>query len=144
MTLHLIKLCVGADSVDDLAAWIDFKRQQALEMGLEPEQKHTTRMIPKRADEIVGKGSLYWVIKGVVQVRQRIVMIRPFRDDAGINRCDLVLDPKLIRTQSQPRRPFQGWRYLKMEEAPADIPDGHKGAGPPEEMRRDLAELALI
>ena len=147
MTLHLIKLCVGADTVEDLAAWIDFRRDEALARSQKPEQKHTTRMIPKRADEILSGGSLYWVIKGVVQVRQRVIAIRPFTDAQGIKRCDLVLDPGLVRTAGQPRRPFQGWRYLKPEDAPRDLPAGAIGADDdemPAKMRRELAELALL
>lgn len=144
MTLHLIKLCVGAGSVDELAAWIDFRRHEALARGQEPEQFHTTRMIPKRADEILDGGSLYWVIKGVVQVRQQVLQIRPFTDSEGIKRCDLVLKPELILTRSQPRRPFQGWRYLKAEDAPADLSARSERQELPEDMRRELVELALL
>jgi hypothetical protein len=145
MPLHIIKLCVGAESVEDLDAWIRSHLATMAAAGLKPEQAHTTRMMPKRADEIVGEGSLYWVIKGFVQVRQRIVEIRPFTDDAGIDRCDLVLEPVLHRTRLQPRRPFQGWRYLTEADAPADL--GRAAAtdeAMPPQMRRELAELGLI
>ena len=144
MTLHLVKLCVGAGSVEDLAAWIDFRLDQARAAGHEPEQFHTTRMIPKRADEILDGGSLYWVIKGVIQVRQRILKIRPFTDSEGVKRCDLVLKPDLVLTRSQPRRPFQGWRYLKAEEAPADLASKQRNEALPDDMRRELVELALL
>lgn len=144
MPLHLIKLCVGANSVDDLAAWIDFKLQSAREAGLEPEQYHTTRMIPKRADELLAGGSLYWVIKGFVQARQRLLEIRPFTDDDGIGRCRLVLEPVLHATELQPRRPFQGWRYLKPADAPRDLARTAADAEIPFEMRRDLSELCLL
>lgn len=144
MALHLIKLCVGADSVEDLDQWIRMRLSDQAAGGRTPEQTHTTRMIPKRAAEIVDGGSLYWVIKGQVQVRQRVVDIRPFKDTDGIERCDLVLDPVLVRTAFQPRRPFQGWRYLTEKDAPADvrITAGHDDMHP--EMRRALVELALI
>lgn len=144
MALHLIKLCVGADSVEDLDQWIRMRLADQAAGGRTPEQTHTTRMIPKRAAEIVDGGSLYWVIKGQVQVRQRVVDIRPFKDTDGIERCDLVLDPVLVRTAFQPRRPFQGWRYLTEKDAPADvrITAGHDDMHP--EMRRALVELALI
>ncbi|WP_075216634.1 DUF1489 family protein [Mongoliimonas terrestris] len=144
MALHLIKLCVGADSVEDLDQWIRMRLADQAAAGRTPEQTHTTRMIPKRAAEIVDGGSLYWVIKGQVQVRQRVVHIRPFKDVDGIERCDLVLDPTLVRTAFQPRRPFQGWRYLTEKDAPADIrvTAGHDDMHP--EMRRALVELALI
>lgn len=144
MALHLVKLCVGASSVDDLAAWIDFRRQEALAAGQAPEQCHTTRMIPKRSDEILSGGSLYWVIKGVIQVRQQVLAIRPFTDKEGVSRCDLVLRPDLILTRSQPRRPFQGWRYLTAEDAPADLKAQGSLDELPDDMRRDLVELALL
>ncbi|MBA5777978.1 DUF1489 family protein [Stappia sp. F7233] len=145
MTLHLVKLCVGAESVEDLQAWIDERQADRRAKGMPAEQIHTTRMVPTRTEELTDGGSLYWVIKGFVQARQRLVEIRPFTDDAGIKRCHLVLEPKLTLTQRQPRRPFQGWRYLKANEAPADIGSRAARQGDiPEAMRRDLAELCLI
>lgn len=84
------------------------------------------------------------MIKGYVQVRQRIVAIRPFKDVDGIERCDLVLDPDLVRTEMQPRRPFQGWRYLEPKDAPRDLRRIEGAADMHPEMRRQLAELALI
>lgn len=144
MALHLIKLCVGAESVEDLDRWIRDRLLTLGVAGLAQEQTHTTRMIPKRADEIVGEGSLYWVIKGFVQVRQRILDIRPFKDADGIERCDLVLEPELVRTEMQPRRPFQGWRYLTETDAPRDARAIAAADGMHPEMRRALAELALI
>lgn len=144
MTLHLVKLCVGADSVESLQAWIDFRMEQKRQAGEALEQTHTTRMVPTRRDELLDGGSLYWVIKGRIQVRQHLIDIRPFTDQAGIKRCDLVLEPRLILTQFQPRRAFQGWRYLKAEDAPADIRSAKEAAAMPEQMRRDLVELCLI
>ena len=145
MALHLIKLCVGADSVDDHRAWIEARLAAQRAAGEEPEQMHTTRMVPKRADEIAGEGSLYWVTKGLVQSRQRILEIRPFTDGQGIKRCHLVLDPELILTLPQPRRPFQGWRYLKPDDAPADLDAGASGLQSlPPDMRAELASLGLL
>lgn len=145
MALHLLKLCVGADSVEDLAAWIDFRLDELRARGLPAEQTHTTRMVPTRRDEILDGGSLYWVIKGTIQVRQVVLDIRPFTDTAGIKRCNLVLEPVLHPTRAQPRRPFQGWRYLAPEDAPADRAGGRGEAGEiPEAMRRELAELGLL
>ena len=145
MTLNLIKLCVGADSIEDLEAWIDFRRGEMRRAGLQPEHFHTTRMIPKRRDELLDGGSLYWVIKGNVQCRQRLLDIRPFTDDEGISRCHLVFDPEVVRTQWQPRRAFQGWRYLKDSETPADLGSADAGlqALPPE-LRQELADLGLL
>ncbi len=144
MTLHLVKLCVGADSVESLQAWIDFRMDQARTAGLEEETTHTTRMVPTRRDELLDGGSLYWVIKGRIQARQHLVDIRPFTDEGGTKRCHLVLEPRLVLTQYQPKRPFQGWRYLKANEAPSDIRAGQGAAQMPEAMRRDLSELCLL
>lgn len=144
MTLHLVKLCVGADSVESLQAWIDFRVEQARMAGLEAETTHTTRMVPTRREELLDGGSLYWVIKGKIQARQRLLDIRPFTDDAGVKRCDLVLEPRVVLTQFQPKRPFQGWRYLKAGDAPKDIRLAGDGAALSEAMRQELTELCLL
>ncbi|SDU20065.1 DUF1489 family protein [Stappia sp. ES.058] len=144
MTLNLLKLCVGVESIEHLQSWIDFRREERRARGETPEQCHTTRMVPTRRDELLDGGSLYWVIKGAIQVRQRLVDIRPFTDAAGIKRCDLVLEPVLHPTRPHPRRPFQGWRYLKAEDAPADLTRLDGSGDIPEAMRRELVELCLI
>jgi hypothetical protein len=145
MPLHLLKLCVGCDAIEDLDAWIKERLSAARRAGRKPEHKHTTRMIPKRVGELLDGGSLYWVVRGNVQVRQRILDIRPFRDKDGIQRCHLVLEPKTVATEWQPRRAFQGWRYLKAEDAPRDLGDARAGLHRlPPELRRDLADLGLL
>jgi hypothetical protein len=145
MPLHLLKLCVGCDSVEDLEGWIRFRLEERRRAGQKPEQFHTTRMIPQRAAELLDGGSLYWVIRGSVQVRQRLLDIRPFRDPDGIQRCHLVLEPELAATEWQPRRPFQGWRYLVPAEAPADLASAYAELGElPHTLRRELAELGLL
>jgi len=145
MALHLLKLCVGADSVEDLEAWIAQRLAAAEASGAKREQFHVTRMTPKRAAELTDGGSLFWVVKGNVQVRQRLLEVRPFTDDEGISRCRLVLEPILYRTRWQPRRAFQGWRYLETKDAPPDLgdDDGDLMALPPE-LRRELADLGLL
>ena len=115
MPLHLIKLCVGADSVRDLEDWIKQRLKEKRKRGEKPEHIHRTRMVPKRAEELVDGGSLYWVIRGEIACRQRIRDIRPFRDKEGIGRCGLVLDPKVVLVAPRPFRAFQGWRYLAVE-----------------------------
>ena len=137
MTLHLIKLCVGADSVEDLQQWIDWR------INCFGEQVHTTRMQPKRADEIIGEGSLYWVIKGQVLCRQKLIGVRPFTDGEGISRCDLILEPVIHRVQPRRKGPFQGWRYLTAEDAPPDLDSGATKGMPPE-LAKELAELGLL
>jgi len=145
MPLHIVKLCVGCDSVEDLEDWIRQRLRERKPGAAKPEHTHRTRMVPKRIDEIVDGGSLYWVIRGNVQVRQRITAIRPFVDTDGIGRCHIVLDPKTVATEWQPRRAFQGWRYLKPEEAPRDLGDARDGMWSlPPALRRDLAELGLL
>lgn len=145
MALNLIKLCVGCDSVEDLEEWIAFRLDECRRAGRPVEQFHTTRMVPIRGNEIVGRGSLYWVIKGIVQCRQQITEIRPFVDSEGIGRCHLVLDPEVVRTDWQPRRAFQGWRYLKPEDAPADLGKGRAALVEiPPKLRLELAELGLL
>jgi hypothetical protein len=145
MPLHLLKLCVGCDSIRDLEEWIEEQRRYAARRGVAYEQRHTTRMVPKRASEIVAGGSLYWVIKGQIACRQRLVAIDPFVDAVGIGRCDLVLDGTVVPVAPRRFRPFQGWRYLETKDAPADIVFGSgQGAAMPEAMRRELAALGLL
>jgi hypothetical protein len=112
--------------------------------GLEPHSVHTTRMIPKRMEELLDGGSLYWVIKGQVQARQKLLDIRSFTGGDGITRCDLVLGPEVIETSPAPKRPFQGWRYLKDEEAPRDLGGSGLADDMPSDLRRELAELGLL
>jgi hypothetical protein len=145
MALHLVKLCVGVESVEDLQAFVDARMDALRAAGEKPERYHITRMIPRRRDELLDGGSLYWVIKGSVQCRSKLLDIRPFTDEEGISRCKLVLDPRTILTHWQPRRAFQGWRYLKGNEAPADLSSNDEGlTALPPELRIELAELGLI
>lgn len=145
MSLHLIKLCVGCDSVADLDSWIKQRVREKAKRGQKPEHVHTTRMMPKRADELLQNGSLYWVIRGEILCRQRLVDIRPFIDRDGIGRCRLVLAPKLILVEPRPFRAFQGWRYLDGKDAPRDLDRAAPGAqAMPESLRRELRELGLL
>lgn len=146
MALHLLKLCVGAQSIRDLEEWIEETRVLMRRLGRPFEQAHTTRMVPKRADEIVGAGSLYWVIKGQIACRQPVLAITPFTDADGVGRCQLVLEPTVTPVSPRPCRPFQGWRYLAAKDAPPDLGGGGDAqvGDMPEEMRRELAELGLL
>jgi hypothetical protein len=145
MPLHLIKLCVGCDSVRDLEDWIKQKLKAKRKNGEKPERIHVTRMVPKRADELVDGGSLYWIIRGEIACRERIREVRPFVDKSGIGRCGLVLDPKLVLVEPRPFRAFQGWRYLAAKDAPRDLDKVVKGAAAmPETLRRELRELGLM
>jgi hypothetical protein len=145
MALHLIKLCVGCDAIEELEAWIVERLARKRRGGEKPEHRHTTRMVPKQGADLLDGGSLYWVIRGNVQARQRLLDIRPFRDTDGIQRCHLVLEPRVWPTEWQPRRAFQGWRYLKSEDAPRDLGAARTGLRDlPAELRRDLAALGLL
>lgn len=144
MALHLIKLCVGADSLEDLESWIARRVDMQRASGQSTNQFHVTRMQPKRTEELLDGGSLYWVIKGNVQARQKLVGIEPFTDNEGIGRCRLVLDPVLVHTRWQPKRPFQGWRYLKDDDKPADLGDDEGIEDLPPELRGELASLGLL
>jgi hypothetical protein len=145
MALNLIKLCVGCDSVKDLEQWIARRLKERTKRGLSREHLHRTRMVPKRADELRDGGSLYWVIRGGVLCRQRLIDVRPFVDKAGVGRCYLVLEPKLILVEPRPWRAFQGWRYLASESSPRDLDRVAPGAkNMPETLRRELRELGLL
>ena len=140
MPLHLLKLCVGVDTIAELEAHIAAR----LTVAGGAEQVHTTRMTPKRADEIVGGGSLYWVIRGQIAARQLVRAIRPFTADDGIGRCHLVLLPMVVPVLSRPCRPFQGWRYLADDDKPADLAEMPGPAAMLERLRHALRELCLI
>ncbi len=146
MTVHLIKLCVGVKEVAELAAWQAARRDELRAQGKTPENIHVTRMTPRRRAEILDGGSLYWVIRGFVQARQRIVDLRSLTGRDGVVRCGIVLDPEIVLCTPQPRRPFQGWRYLKAEEAPADLPadGGGDWQDMPDQMRAELMALGLL
>jgi hypothetical protein len=143
MPLHLIKLCVGADSIEDLVAWQTDRLAAKKRAGEELLLKHTTRQMPKRRDEILAGGSLYWVIKGVLCCRQTIVDLRAFRDAEGIERCDICLAPDTIRVNPRPRGPFQGWRYLEPKDAPPDLDMRGGIAEMPDALRMELQRLGV-
>jgi hypothetical protein len=145
MTVHLVKLCVGCDTVQDLKDWQDDRLKQLKRAGKTPELCHRTLQAPRRREEVLDGGSLYWVIRGVILVRQRIVDLRPDVKDDGVACCGFVLDPVLVATRAQARRAFQGWRYLPADDAPADLRVvGEDEGDMPRAMRADLRELRLI
>ena len=144
MALHLIKLCVGCDSIEDLREWVTERSLIAIAAGQEPHSSHVTRMVPKRAAELLDGGSLYWVIKGQLSARQPLLDLVEFTDTDGIGRCRLVLGPEVIEIMPQPKRPFQGWRYLEAKDAPRDLFEGRMEQDMPAELKRELAELGLL
>jgi hypothetical protein len=102
-------------------------------------------MVPKRAAELIDGGSLYWVVRGEILCRQRLIGVRPYVDKEGVGQCHLVLDPTVVTVEPRPRRAFQGWRYLEAHEAPPDLGRSVQGAAAlPEALRRELRELGLL
>jgi hypothetical protein len=143
MTLNLIKLCVGADSVEDLARWQAGRIKEQKKKGKKPELVHVTRMTPKRAEELLDGGSLYWVIKGQIAVRQRLLALKPVTKN-GVPHCGLVYEPKLVPVQRRAHRAFQGWRYFESKDAPPDARGSRGGAGLPEKLQAELVSLGLL
>lgn len=139
--VHLVKLCVGAESVEDLEAW-QFARRAS--DPLTP-LRHVTRMRPRRAAELLDGGSLYWVFKGLILARQPILSLDDVHGEDGITRCGIALGPDVIRTESRPRRPFQGWRYLTPADAPADLRQETRSTAPlPSALSSALAEIGVL
>lgn len=143
MALHIIKLCVGCDSLQDLASWQEARLKEKRAKGQKAELVHITRMTPKRADEVLDGGSLYWVIKGQIAARQRLLELRALKRD-GVPHCGLVYDKTLIPVVQRPRRPFQGWRYLEEKDAPPDLAQTRGAENLPEALQRELAALGLL
>ncbi len=137
MTIHMVKLCVGADSVEDVIEW----QQRLMKSVSHP--FHLTRMHPKRAEELMHGGSISWVMKRAIRVRQQIIDIQSEDDDDGRKICRLIFDPELVRTYAQPKRPFQGWRYLQPESAPADIGSGNKAVDIPVDLDEALKKAGV-
>jgi len=151
MALNLIKLCVGVDTVKQLAAFQRRRRAELEAAGLPPYSRHLTRNFPRRVAEIMTPeagppGSLFWVIRREVRVRQPLHAIEEAVDHQGRRCCALVFEPALIRVDPRPHRPFQGWRYLEAADAPADLAGAVADDGDemPEEMRRELRSLGLL
>jgi hypothetical protein len=144
MALNLVKLCVGTDTVENLFEWIASGEANWPRGKRAKYAAHITRQTPKRADELLVAGSLYWVIKGQVRVRQRLVALEACRKD-GVPHCALVMEKNLVLTRPRPMRAFQGWRYLAAKDAPADIGPYVPGrASGSESLRGELIELGLV
>ena len=133
MPLHMIKLCVGCDTVEELIDW-----HEAHGGSQSPWLMHT-RQTPKRAAEMVGEGSLFRVFKGVILCRQRILDIATVGQGPNA-RCEVTLDAEVVRVAPTPRRAFQGWRYLEAKDAPEDLA-AEIAADVPPELARQLREL---
>ena len=139
--IHLVKLSAGTESVETLVDW-QGRHARRFDDGL---PRHVTRMWPKKADRILAGGSIYWVIKGLIQCRQRVLRLDAVTGSDGIERCAIVLDPALVRTAAAPRRAFQGWRYLAPPDAPPDLPQSRAQEEPlPPDLARALSEIGVL
>ena len=137
--VNLIKLSVGSESVEGIAAW---QAHWAETRGRR--YAHVTRMWPKRAEDVLNGGSIFWVVKGLVQARQRIIGLDEMIGEDGIRRCGIVLDPELVRVEPARKRAFQGWRYLAAADAPRDLAPGQTGESPlPHDLTAALAEIGV-
>ena len=139
MTLNLIKLAVGVDSVAHLAKLQKARKKERGRYGF------FTRNMPKRAKELLDGGSIYWVIKGQVRVRQKLKHFHARADDEG--RAYVIVEylPTIIPTVPRRHRPFQGWRYLESKNAPADLPKGARADDEmPPALAEELRELGLL
>ena len=143
MTLHLIKLSVGSELLADLSRWQNARLKEKKKKRQPLLLQHVTRMTPKRADELLDGGSIYWVIKGQIVARQKLVELKPVKKE-GKPHCALVYEPKLILVARRRHRPFQGWRYLLPRNAPPDITDPKSAKNLPEDLKSELAELGLL
>lgn len=139
--IHLQKLSVGSESIDTLAAWQDHVVSRRLAKGETPHHVHVTRMFPKQKDALLNGGSIYWVIKGLIQCRNRIIALEEVRKQDGTKACAIIMDPDLVPVVPTPKRPFQGWRYLKADAAPADLTEVSGGADLPADLRSKLVDI---
>ena len=139
--VNLIKLSVGTRSIDGLAKW----QRNARAKGPDGNPRHVTRMWPKREAEIVAGGSIYWVIKGVILCRQEVLRLDEVVRADGIRRCGIVLKPGLTPVVPTPKKAFQGWRYLSVEDAPKDIDAERLHEMPlPPKLQMALAEIGVV
>src|SRR3954469_14126103 len=143
MPLHIIKLCVGCDSLAELADWQKKRLKERRAKGQKPELIPVTRMTPKRTEEVRVGGSLYWVIKGQIAARQRLLAFREVKKN-GIPHCGFVYDKELVPVVARARRAFQGWRYVEEADVPPDLARTKGAKGLPEALQRELAALGLL
>ena len=144
--VNIVKLAVGVKSVEELA----LIQRRFLNQSKTQTSKgfyHSTKLMPKKHEAIVESGSLYWVIKGVICARQKIVEIIKKEDPDGVKRCRIYLENSIIKTTPIRKRPFQGWRYLKKNRTPADIVDPVTATFDediPLEVQQQLLEVGLL
>ena len=143
--INLVKLCVGAENVSDLANRQSQKRIAISGLKEEHQIIHITRMWPKREKELTAGGSIYWVFKGLILARQQIEGLEEIKGTDGIKRCGLILSKKIFKTEPKPKRPFQGWRYLKKSDSPKDLGQYSQDENElPRNMQLELTKLGIL
>jgi len=135
------KLSVGTESIATLQEWQNSYVRRREKRGLSPYHEHVTRMFPKQVEALLAGGSIYWVIKGLIQCRNELVALEETQTRDGRRACSILMTPKLIPVVPTPKRPFQGWRYLKAEDAPKDLGEIGGANDLPPELRAKLANL---
>jgi len=140
--LHLLKMAVGIASLDEL------RRVRAARIKEHGGSWVYTRNHPRRTEAVLAGGSIYWLIRGQIRVRQRVTGFDSKRDDKGRAYCLISVDPELVPTLSRPWRAFQGWRYLTAADAPPDLADGFDTPGGatdalPDRLVAELRSLGL-
>jgi len=146
MPLNLLKMAVGIDDVAHLAEVQQRRLEQAEQDRGVRELRHVTRHMPRRSAEILEGGSIYWIVKGLIPVRQRILRLDRVVGEDGKSRCGIILDPEMIHVRPRRHRPMQGWRYLEAGDAPPDgaAPTDADLSAMPAEMAAELRELGLL
>jgi hypothetical protein len=140
MTTHLQKLSVGSESIQTLQDWQNHVVARRQRRGLSAHHVHVTRMFPKRRNELLDGGSIYWVIKGNIICRNKIAALEETTKN-GHRACAILMEPELVPVLPKPRRAFQGWRYLSAEDAPSDLTSSDNGADLPAAFRAKLIDL---
>ncbi|MDS9948569.1 MAG: DUF1489 domain-containing protein, partial [Planktomarina sp.] len=140
-TINLVKLSVGTETVQNLSDWQANPAARTAD-GL---PRHVTRMWPKRSEELLKGGSIYWVIKGIILCRQKVLRLDEIFGVDGIRRCAIVIEPQLIQVAATPKRAFQGWRYLPTADSPPDLsrPRASDDDLPPE-LQAELANIGIL
>lgn len=146
MSLHILKLCVGVSSLDDLRRWQQRRGFRRADLGHAGKVVvHVTRNMPRRAADVLDGGSLYWVVRGRIACRNRILALEEIEGDDGKRRCAIVMAAGPVQVIPRRHRPFQGWRYFDAEAAPPDLElTGADTSDLPAEMAADLLELGLL
>ena len=141
MTVHLQKLSVGSESITGLQEWQEQAVKARVAKGLPAYHQHVTRMFPKQSEALLDGGSIYWVIKGMIQCRNKIIGLDEVLTEDGRKACAIIMQLELIAVVPTPKRPFQGWRYLKAGDAPVDLTEASGAQDLPPELRRKLVNI---